>query len=52
MWQAFINENFFLSSIWQNSNALDLHTDASGTLDYGGYLAPGDSEANRNNIRS
>ena len=27
---------FFLSSTWHDSNTLDLHTDASGALGYGG----------------
>ena len=29
---------FFLSSAWRNSNCLELHTDASGALDYGGIF--------------
>ena len=40
MWKKFISHwngaNFFLSSTWHDSNTLDLHTDASGALGYGG----------------
>ena len=31
-------QKFFLSSAWRNSNCLELHTDASGALDYGGIF--------------
>ncbi len=40
MWKRFIvnwnGANFFLSSTWQNSDCLHLHTDASGVIGYGG----------------
>ena len=40
MWKTFIDNwigaNFFLSSSWEDSNTLDLHTDASGALGFGG----------------
>ena len=42
MWKQFISNwngaNFFLSSTWQDTTTLDLHTDASGTLGYGGIF--------------
>ena len=42
MWKTFIDNwngaNFFLSSSWEDSNTLDLHTDASGALGLVGFL--------------
>ena len=42
MWKEFISNwngsNLFLSSTWHDTNTLDLHTDASGTLGYGGIF--------------
>ena len=42
MWKTFIDNwngaNFFLSSSWEDSNTLDLHTDASGALGFGGVF--------------
>mgnify|MGYP002803586560 FL=1 len=42
MWQQFITSwngaSFFLSSEWTNSDVLEFHTDASGTLGYGGVF--------------
>ncbi len=42
MWREFISHwngaNFFLSSTWHDSDTLDLHTDASGTLGFGGIF--------------
>ena len=42
MWKQFISTwngaNFFLPSSWQNTDSLHLHTDASGTLGYGGIF--------------
>ena len=42
MWKQFIvnwnGASFFLSSAWQNSDCLELHTDASGALGYGGIF--------------
>lgn len=42
MWKEFISHwngaNFFLSSTWLDTNMLDLHTDASGALGYGGIF--------------
>ena len=42
MWKHFIvnwnGAGFFLSSTWQNSRCLELHTDASGSLGYGGFF--------------
>ena len=42
MWKEFILDwngaSFFLSSEWQDSEWLDLHTDASGALGYGGIF--------------
>jgi hypothetical protein len=42
MWKEFIlnwnGAHFFLSSKWQGSNTLDMHTDASGTLGFGGIF--------------
>ncbi len=39
MWREFISHwndaNFFLSSRWHDSDTIDLHTDASGTLGFG-----------------
>ena len=42
MWQQFIHTwngaGFFLPTSWLDSDSLELHTDASGTLGYGGIL--------------
>ena len=42
IWKQFIiswnGAGFFLSSEWTNSEALEFHTDASGTLGYGGIF--------------
>ena len=42
MWQTFISNwngaKFFLSTSWVDTNSLCLHTDASGTLGYGGIF--------------
>ncbi|CAB4014711.1 uncharacterized protein LOC110254160 [Paramuricea clavata] len=42
MWKQFIvnwnGASFFLSSAWENSECLQLHTDASGVLGYGGIF--------------
>jgi hypothetical protein len=42
MWKKFISDwngaNFFLSSEWHDSDTLVLHTDASGTLGFGGIF--------------
>ena len=42
MWKQFIvnwnGASFFLSSAWDNSECLELHTDASGVLGYGGIF--------------
>ena len=42
MWKEFIlnwnGANFFLSSEWHDSSTLDMHTDASGTLGFGGIF--------------
>ena len=42
MWKQFVinwnGANFFLSSTWQVSDCLQLHTDASGALGYGGIF--------------
>ena len=42
MWQQFIHTwngaGFFLNTSWVDSDTLTLHTDASGTLGYGGIL--------------
>ena len=42
MWKQFIvnwnGASFFLSSAWEDSTCLNLHTDASGTLGYGGFF--------------
>lgn len=42
MWKQFIinwnGASFFLSSEWTNSECLELHTDASGTVGYGGIF--------------
>ena len=42
MWKQFIvnwnGASFFLSSAWEDSECLELHTDASGVLGYGGFF--------------
>jgi hypothetical protein len=42
MWKKFISDwngaNFFLSPEWHDSDTLVLHTDASGTLGFGGIF--------------
>ncbi|CAB4009664.1 Hypothetical predicted protein [Paramuricea clavata] len=42
MWKQFITNwngaNFFLSTLWQDADSLQLFTDASGTLGYGGIF--------------
>ena len=42
MWKQFVinwnGANFFFSSTWQDSDCLQLHTDGSGALGYGGIF--------------
>ena len=42
MWKMFIDQwngiGLFLSPLWENSDTLSLFTDASGSLDYGGFF--------------
>lgn len=42
MWQTFISgwngAGFFLSTVWTDSDSISLHTDASGTLGFGGIF--------------
>lgn len=42
MWQQFIHTwngaGFFSPTLWVDSDSLELYTDASGTLGYGGIL--------------